>query len=245
MNNDIKQLIRFEKFRIIITTLILFVIMLIPVTNAESASEVVDPVNKDELVEIEDVEGPTETPTEAPTENIDPDDHLDIFIKPEPIRRPSVDTDTTEPTEYSSEALSKPQTNEQPSVDILDDAELLAIVIYQEAGADYCCDDCRRRVADVVLNRVESEWYPDTIYEVLMQEYQYGRFHWTGVVWASSASDPNNAHAVERARRIAREVLNGQHSEIYGDSYYGQAVFVNGTSGFWCCGIYFARFAGM
>lgn len=40
------------------------------------------------------------------------------------------------------------------------DVELLACVIYQEAGGDTCCDMCRRRVADVVLNRVNLRGRP-------------------------------------------------------------------------------------
>ena len=168
------------------------------------------------------------TTIDIPTETKEPETHIteSTIIPTEPTTDPVLETESTEQhTEFSEE-----------------DVELLAIVIFQEAGADYCCDNCRRRVADVVLNRVECEYYPDTIYDVLMQESQYGRFHWTGVVWPYTAYQECNAHAVERARRIAREVLSGQHSEIYGDSYYGQAGFVNGSSGFWCCGIYFARF---
>lgn len=121
------------------------------------------------------------------------------------------------------------------------DVELLACVIYQEAGADYICDDCRRRVADVVLNRVEDSRYPDTIYEVLTQKQQYGRYYWTDVVWPSRAGTAPEKHAVERAYRIAEEVLNGHHSELYGKSYIAQAEFKYGTDIIYCCGIYYGK----
>ena len=160
-------------------------------------------------------------------------------------------TETTEPTidespseetpDMPSEPVEAPETNETESGISEDDVELLACVIYQEAGSDAVCDDCRRRVADVVLNRVESEYFPNTIYEVLMQPSQYGAYSMTGIVWPERASYETEAHAVERARRIAREVLSGQHSELYGDGYIWQAGFEQGSQGFWDCGMYFGK----
>ena len=124
-----------------------------------------------------------------------------------------------------------------------EDLELLACVIYQEAGADYCCDDCRRRVADVVLNRVEDDRFPDNIQDVLTQKRQYGRYYWTGVVWPERAQNDCEKHAVERAYRIAEEVLKGEHSELYGEGYIWQAEFKQGTGVVYCdrCKIYFGK----
>lgn len=119
--------------------------------------------------------------------------------------------------------------------------EMLACVIYQEAGGSSHCDDCRRRVADVVLNRVEHPDFPDTMYEVLTAKSQYGRFYWTGIVWPERAKYDVEKDAVARAYRIAEEVLMGQHSSLYGQGYIWQAEFVQGSSGFWCCGHYFGR----
>ena len=138
---------------------------------------------------------------------------------------------------------------EEPVEEVIEpdpeEVELLAKVIYQEAGADSCCDECRRMVADVVLNRVEDERFPDTIYDVLMQERQYGRYHWTGVVWPAQALYESEAHAVERARRIAEEVLRGEHSKLYGQGYIWEAEFYQGSDVVSCeCGgswIYFGR----
>lgn len=121
------------------------------------------------------------------------------------------------------------------------DIEMLALVIYQEVGGDAHCDECRRRVADVVLNRVEDDRFPDDIYSVLVQPGQYGRLSWTGLVWASRASSPWEANAVARAYRIAEEVLMGQHSDLYGKGYVWQAGFVQGKDNIWCCGHYFGR----
>lgn len=145
-------------------------------------------------------------------------------------------TTTYEPTIY----ISTEPPCESPSIDERD-VELLAMVIYQEVGSDAICDECRRRVADIVLNRVESDLFPNTIEGVLTQSGQYGNYSSTGVCWPSRASYDSEAHAVERARRIAREVLEGNHSELYGNDYLFQAGFCQGSEGFWCCGVYYGK----
>lgn len=167
-----------------------------------------------------------------------------FYEKPEATEatEPPADESTSEETpDMPSEPVEAPETNETESDISEDDVELLACVIYQEAGSDAVCDDCRRRVADVVLNRVESEYFPNTIYEVLMQPSQYGAYSVTGIVWPERASYETEAHAVERARRIAREVLSGQHGDLYGDGYIWQAGFEQGSQGFWDCGMYFGK----
>lgn len=119
--------------------------------------------------------------------------------------------------------------------------EMLALIIYQEAGGDACCDECRYRVADVVLNRVASDRFPNSIYEVLTQYGQYGRLSWTGLVWPERASYECEAHAVERAYRIAEDVLNGNHSELYGEGYIWQSEFIQSRDNIYHCGHYFGR----
>lgn len=140
-----------------------------------------------------------------------------------------------------SETAEPPVTTEPvPVVDPIE-RELMTIVIYQEAGGDLYCDDCRRRVADVVLNRVADPRFPDTIEGVLTQYAQYGMLWKTGIRWPDRADDPDEWHAVDRAYDIAEEVLKGNHSELYGNGYVYQAEFEQGRDGFWCCGTYFGR----
>ena len=122
-----------------------------------------------------------------------------------------------------------------------EELELLACVIYQEAGGNECCDECRRRVADVVLNRVNDPRFPNDIRSVLTAPKQYGLLYKTGAVWADRASNPGEKAAVDRAYRIAEEVLLGQHSELYGNGYIWQAEFKQGTEQVYHCGIYFGR----
>ena len=162
----------------------------------------------------------------------------EIDISEEEIEVEEVDE---EPAEEIGVAAEEP-VEEEIVVDP-EDLEMLACVIYQEAGADYCCDDCRRRVADVVLNRVEDDRFPDNIQDVLTQKRQYGRYYWTGVVWPERAKNDCEKHAVERAYRIAEEVLKGEHSELYGEGYIWQAEFKQGTGVVYCdqCKIYFGK----
>ena len=124
------------------------------------------------------------------------------------------------------------------------DVELLACVIYQEAGGDNCCDMCRRRVADVVLNRVKDPRFKGTTIEEILIDGdpapQWGLYSVTGVVWPDKASLPEEQHAVERAYRIAREVLEGQHSDLTSE-YIWCAEFSQGTDVIECDGIYFGK----
>ena len=124
------------------------------------------------------------------------------------------------------------------------DVELLACVIYQEAGGDTCCDMCRRRVADVVLNRVKDPRFKGTTIEEILIDGdpapQWGLYSVTGVVWPDKASLPEEQHAVERAYRIAREVLEGQHSDLT-SKYIWCAEFSQGTDVIECDGIYFGK----
>ena len=88
--------------------------------------------------------------------------------------------------------------------------EMMALVIYQEAGGDACSDDTRLKVGTVVMNRVADGRFPDTIEEVLTQKRQYGRLHWTGLVWPERADKPGEAHAVARAYECAARILSGE-----------------------------------
>ena len=160
-------------------------------------------------------------PTEAPTEHIH---------ETQPIIEPT--EPTTEPTEPHIEE----QTEES-----YDPVELLACVIYQEAGSDSICDDCRYRVADVVLNRVTDSRFPDTIHGVLTAPGQYGNYSKTDVVWPSRANNSGEKHAVQRAYAIAMSVVAGTHSELHGEGYVWQAQFVQGKDNIYCCNHYYGR----
>ena len=193
-----------------------------------------------------------EVETEPETEEVETSDALTnnmsgVIMKPV-VEEETVTAETiTEPvTEEITEPVTEPII-EQPVdtkvyIDKDDILSLGACIIYQEMGGDYGCDDCRRRVLDVVLNRVANPRFPNTIYDVLTQgKMQYGFDKTTGVYWQERAKYPGEAHAVERAYRIAEEVLNGKHSDIYGKDYIWQAEFIQGINNVYCCNTYFGQ----
>lgn len=122
-----------------------------------------------------------------------------------------------------------------------EELDALALAIYQEAGSDTCSDETRLMVGTVVLNRVADHRYPDTIQEVLTQRAQYGRLHWTGLVWPERAGYQSEAHAVERAYNLAEDLLSGTVADVLPPDVVFQAEFVQGsevvaqTDGFYFC----------
>lgn len=161
--------------------------------------------------------------------------------EPECTTVPVMTSIPTEPVYIPSETVEAPEPTE-PIMEIDPHGlELLACVIYQEAGGDRVCDECRRRVADVVLNRVSDPRFPNTIEDVLTAKGQYGNYSKTGVVWSKQSTYAGEQHAVERAYRIAGEVLSGNHSDLYGEGYVWQATFKQGKDNIYHCGHYYGR----
>lgn len=152
----------------------------------------------------------------------------------------------TPPTEAATIATEPPTDPETEPIDTeaaetAREVELLAILIYAEAGGDDCSDFTRLGVGTVAMNRVADPRFPDTLHAVLTQEAQYGLMHWTGVVWPERASDPNEAHAVERAYTIAARILLEGVRVFDADVVY-QAEFVQGTEVVaFSDGMYFCR----
>ena len=63
---------------------------------------------------------------------------------------------------------------EEVIIDIDQEAwELLAHLIFAEAGSDWCEDNMLYYTGSVVLNRIESEYFPNTMREVIYQPGQY------------------------------------------------------------------------
>jgi hypothetical protein len=159
---------------------------------------------------------PTTIPTEAPTE---------------PTTIP------TEPTEPIKDGVYMGIDPNEYGPNGMTNIEMLACVIYQEAGWDRSCDTCRFMVGDVVLNRVLSDDFPNTIYEVLTEWAQYGNYCVTGIKWPDYADD--DFDGVTRAWYIADSLLRGDHSEIFEQGYVWQSRKPQGKGGFWCHGTYF------
>lgn len=151
-------------------------------------------------------------------------------------------TEVSEPNNTEHTVATEPETTvaETEPPYTADELEMLALVIYQEAGGDACSDETRLMVGTVVMNRVADSRFPDTIYGVLTQRAQYGRLHWTGLVWPDRASNSGEAHAVERAYVCAERILLGERA-LPNDVIF-QSEFVQGTEIVaYSDGMYFCR----
>lgn len=138
--------------------------------------------------------------------------------------------DVREPVENIVETVEESLVHSDPAPDKTytdEELEILALIVYQEAGEDRVSDDTRRLVAQVFLNRVNDSRFPDSFYEVATADRQYGRLYWTGIVWPERASSQVEAHAVERAYKIAQEVLESD-DPICPEDVIFQAEFVQG-----------------
>lgn len=145
-----------------------------------------------------------------------------VYVQPTPIVHEPVENivETVEDSLVHSDPLpDKTYTDEE--------LDILALIVYQEAGGDRVSDDTRRLVAQVFLNRVNDSRFPDSFYEVATAERQYGRLYWTGIVWPDRASSQAEAHAVERAYKIAQEVLESDEP-ICPEGVIFQSEFVQG-----------------
>lgn len=85
---------------------------------------------------------------------------------------------------YVTEMLYQVEYAEPPveeELDILpqEDIELIALVTMAEAEGE--CEEGKRLVIDTILNRMDSEHFPDTAYDVIYQKNQFSSM-WNGRV---------------------------------------------------------------
>ena len=183
--------------------------------------------------------------TEAPAVQTTPEIAVTVIPTPEPTPTPTMTpapTPTPEPEPEPEPAPEVPEETDPPAPEIDEERlEMLACVIYQEAGGDACSDLCRYRAGDVVLTRELDPRFPDTLEAVLTQKGQFGEFYWTGIKWPARASAPEEAAAVQRAYDTARALLAGEHSDLWGLGYIWLAEFPQGTDVIYEDGIYFGR----
>jgi spore germination cell wall hydrolase CwlJ-like protein len=104
--------------------------------------------------------------------------------------------------QYNSYAVLGEPEQKEPAAYTEDDLYWLAKIVYAEAGEDI--DLGQQAVANVVLNRVESPNFPNTIYDVIWQQT-------AGGVWQFSPCGDGriNLEPDERTIKNARLVLEG------------------------------------
>lgn len=113
---------------------------------------------------------------------------------------PAVETFYTQPESYTDDEL-----------------YWLALAITMEAGSEWISDEHQLLVGNVVLNRVASSRFPNTIYDVLHQSGQYP--------WVSRGS---YAAITDRAYANAQRLLDGER--LCPEDVVFQAEFVQGSS---------------
>lgn len=106
---------------------------------------------------------------------------------------------------------------------------MLAHLIGGEAGADWCTDELQLMVGSVVLNRIESDRFPNTMEEVIFQKGQYS------VTWNGAYEQEPTERTVANARYL---LLNGP--TIPSDVLF-QANFPQGKTYKLVQGVYFGR----
>ena len=101
-----------------------------------------------------------------------------------------------------------------------DDVMLLARLIMNEAGYDFCSDAHQRAVASVLLNHVASPYFPDNIHDcIFVGWYDGGRKHY-GI---ESPEKFYSREVTQRAIDNARYVLT--YGSTVGDAIY-QAEYI-------------------
>jgi hypothetical protein len=109
------------------------------------------------------------------------------------------------------------------------DAQIMATVIFNEGG--YCSDEIKEGIGSVVINRVNSDRWPNTVYDVVTAPRQYLVAYATPGSWLwERARTEVNAESFASCLEIAFRVLNGE-VDVPTNVVY-QANFAQGT-GVW------------
>lgn len=94
---------------------------------------------------------------------------------------PTEESDTLIVGTSTSEIAYPAVVHQEVSEEVIDDDEfdirLIALVTMAEAESE--SDEGKRLVIDTVLNRVDSEYFPDTVHDVVYQPYQFSSM-WDG-----------------------------------------------------------------
>lgn len=142
--------------------------------------------------------------------------HLSTYDEAEKNTEVTENTDATEPetteklTEETQPVTTEPVTENvtEPSEETKsytdDDLFYLAAAVCREAGGE--SEEIQLLVANVIINRVNSSIYPDTIYEVLTEYKQYGTMWKYGVSFPDWADDK----VKEQCYSVAKRILEGE-----------------------------------
>ena len=128
----------------------------------------------------------------------------------------------------------KEQEQEIKVADYEAEIDLLAHLIYAEAGSDWCSDKMQQNVGSVVLNRIAHESYPNTLMEVVYQSGQYGCVYNGMINYDYNERAYNNAkYLFENGSQLpANVVFQAQFKQ--GDGVYEVFNHPNGDKTYFC-----------
>lgn len=147
-----------------------------------------------------------------------------------PTHVDAIEPPTIDPKEASKYVVHE-YTEEEMQTELYDDSlELLAICVEAEAGNQDLMG--KRLVVDVILNRVDSEKFPNDITSVITQDYQFSSYTDGNMdkVWEPS-EETFEAVRMELEERTNSEVLfftEGRYNPYceplfkHGDHYFGR-----------------------
>ena len=134
--------------------------------------------------EIENVSEPKIATMSLSTFTYEPIYSVNMDLKEESrdiIEEPIIDDESQGSKEEPIIDDESQEPKEEPFIDdeqvSQEDIELLALLTMAEAEGE--CDEGKRLVIDTVLNRVDSEHFPDTIYDVIYQPKHFSSI-WNG-----------------------------------------------------------------
>lgn len=180
-------------------------------------------------VSIVTTETPVITPTEITTECSATKSHATESFEARQettVEETIISSITTETTLIAEDTPKEKRYTE-------DDLFYLAAAVCREAGGE--SEEIQLLVANVIINRVKSSFYPDTIYGVLTQHRQYGMMWKYGISFPQDADKDTIAHCY----KVAERILGGEM--VCPENVLFQAEFVQGSGiykqfdGFYFC----------
>lgn len=133
------------------------------------------------------VEAPAETekPAETVKETVRETEPVTTTTTPAPVKEePETEPETEAPAE-TEPVIEEPEEEPEESnngyaIQVSDEEYVwLCNVVGHEYGSDWVPIEEKALVVEAVMNRVNSPLYPDNIYDVLTQPYQFSGLEWT------------------------------------------------------------------
>ena len=136
---------------------------------------------------------------------------------------PAPATDAEAKESNIEKAKARPQV-EKESVDVNtpaipyteEDLDLLARLITAEMGASWVSDEMQLYVGSVVINRMNHELFPDTLYDVIYAKGQYSP------TWNGAINNTPDERTIENARQLL------EHGSVLPENVVFQANFPQG-----------------